>query len=261
MTFQQDGRRTIYTPYSYSKIEQGYAALNSLQKLQRARSIEPNTSPSMATCPLIKTAMEGYDRSLVGGILRSEHVERDSNGELISSGRDVSTNSNATNYYTVAEHIRCLLYAWRQPINSRSIMIREHFVLAVRHSMLLRDENARYLDISDCSMDTFVKQPGGTQEVVALVFSMRIGKANKNGNVQLGMAVRHTDVRRCSVGAFAFYMFERFQVHISIRYFYSCLMIFSTLHVVFLLIITFTSLLSRSRVSRGLTWMTPNGQQ
>ncbi|KAG9067473.1 hypothetical protein KI688_012256 [Linnemannia hyalina] len=71
-----------------------------------------------------------YDRSLVGGIHRVEHVERDENGELISSGRDISTNSNATNYYTVEEHIRCLLYAWRQPVHSRSVMIREHFGLA-----------------------------------------------------------------------------------------------------------------------------------
>ncbi|KAG9061540.1 hypothetical protein KI688_007118 [Linnemannia hyalina] len=156
------GRRTIYTPYSYSKIEHGYAALNTLQKLQQARSTEPNTSQLMGTYKAIADSMKGYNRSLVGGILRVEHVEKDENGELICSGRDVSTNSNATNYYTVAEHIRCLLYAWRQPVNGRSIMIREHFVLVVRHSMLLRDENVRFLDISDCSMDTFVKQPGGT---------------------------------------------------------------------------------------------------
>jgi hypothetical protein len=207
-----DGRRTIYTPYSYSKIEQGYAALGTLQQLQQARSIEPNTSPPLASYKGINDSMERYAKSLVGGILRAEHVQRDGNGMLIRGGRDVSTNSNATNYYTVAEHIRCLLYAWRQSINTRSIMIREHFVLAARHAMLLIDENVRHLDISDCSMDTFVKQPGGTQEVMALVFSMRIGKTNTSGNVQLGMAVRHADVRRCSVGAFAFYMLERFQV-------------------------------------------------
>lgn len=189
VSLQSDGKRTIYTPYSYSKIEHGYATLNTLQILQQSRPTDPNTSPPMATYKLIEDSMKGYERSLVGGILRAEHVERNQNGELIRSGRDVSTNSNATNYYTVAEHIRCLLYAWRQPINSRSIMIREHFVLAVRHSMLLRDENVRFLYISDCSMDTFVKQPGGTQEVVALVFSMRIGKTNTNRNVQIGMAV------------------------------------------------------------------------
>lgn len=216
MSRRPDGRRTIYTPYSYSKIEHGYAALGTLQKLQQARSIEPNTSTPLASYKTINDSMEAYSRSLVGGILRAEYVQRDEMGVLTHGGREVSTNSNATNYYTVAEHIRCLLHTWRQPINSRSIMIREHFVLAVRHAMLLRDENVRHLNISDCSMDTFVKQPGGTQEVMALVFSMRIGKTNTSGNVQLGMAVRHADVRRCSIGAFAFYMLERFQVRKSL---------------------------------------------
>ncbi|KAG9071276.1 ATPase with role in protein import into the ER [Linnemannia hyalina] len=220
VSVQSDGKCTIYTPYSYSKIDHGYAALNTLQKLQQARSTDPNTSQPLATYKLIEDSMKGYARSLVRGILRTEHVERDENGEQICSGRDVSTNSNATNYYTVAEHIRCLLYAWRQPVNSRSIMIREHFVPPVRHSVLLRNENVRFLGISDCSMDTFVKQPGGTQEVVSLVFSMRIGKSNTTGNVQLGKAVRHADVRRCSVGAFAFYMFERFQADISVLLFF-----------------------------------------
>ncbi|KAF9315268.1 hypothetical protein BG006_003780 [Podila minutissima] len=126
-----DGGCTIYTPYSYSKIEHGYAALNTLQKLQQAWSTEPNTAQPLATYKLIEDSMKGYAKSLVGGILRPEHVERNEKGELTHSGRDVSTNSNATNYYTVAEHIRCLLYTWHQPINGRSIMIQEHFVLAV----------------------------------------------------------------------------------------------------------------------------------
>jgi hypothetical protein len=190
----------------------------------------------------------------VGGILRAEHVERNEQGELIRSGRDVSTNSNATNYYTVAEHIRCFLYAWRQPVNSRSIMIREHLVLVARHSMLLRDENARYLDISDYSMDTFVKQPGGTQKVVAPVFSMRIGKTNTSGNVQLGTAVRHADVRRCSVGALPFTCLSDSR-YISLYRNY-------TKDIPFIPFSLLTNLfLSRLMVSHGLIWTTPNGPQ
>lgn len=110
-------------------------------------------------------------------------------------------------------YIRCLLSAWRQPINSRSVMIREHFVLAVRYAMVLKHENVRHLYISDYTKDTFVKQPGGAQEVVALVFSMSIGKKNISGYAQLGMAygmptfagmaVWHAYVRRCCFGAVA----------------------------------------------------------
>ncbi|KFH74273.1 hypothetical protein MVEG_01486, partial [Podila verticillata NRRL 6337] len=129
------------------------------------QSTEPNTAQPLAMYKLIEDSMKGYAKSLVGGILHPEHVERNEKGELTHSGQDVSTNSNTINYYTVVEHIRCLLYTWHQPINGHSIMIQEHFVLVVQHSMLLRDENVRYLDISDCLMDTFVKQPGGTQEL------------------------------------------------------------------------------------------------
>ncbi|KAG0196056.1 hypothetical protein BGX33_002182, partial [Mortierella sp. NVP41] len=60
-----DGGRTIYTPYSYSKIEHGYAALNTLQKLQQARSAEPNTAQPLATYKLIEDSMKGYAKSLV----------------------------------------------------------------------------------------------------------------------------------------------------------------------------------------------------
>ncbi|KAF9199896.1 hypothetical protein BGZ59_003634, partial [Podila verticillata] len=99
------------------KIEHGYAALNTLQKLQQAQSTEPNTAQPLAMYKLIEDSMKGYAKSLVGGILHPEHVERNEKGELTHSGQDVSTNSNTINYYTVAEHIQCLLYTWHQPIN------------------------------------------------------------------------------------------------------------------------------------------------
>ncbi|KAI9237290.1 MAG: hypothetical protein BYD32DRAFT_461698 [Podila humilis] len=116
-----------------SKIEHGYAALNTLQKLQQAQSTEPNTAQPLAMYKIIEDSMKGYAKSLVGGILHPEHVERNEKGELTHSGQDVSTNSNTINYYTVAEHIRCLLYTWHQPINGHSIMIREHFVLVLNN--------------------------------------------------------------------------------------------------------------------------------
>ncbi|KAG9071661.1 hypothetical protein KI688_005874 [Linnemannia hyalina] len=81
--------------------------------------------------------------------------------------------SNAANYCAVVEYVRCLLYARWPSVNSCSIMIPEHFVLAGRHSMLLMNENVRYLDISDCSMDTFVKQSGGTREFLPYLGGVR----------------------------------------------------------------------------------------
>jgi len=185
MKMTPSGKWTILAPYSVSKVEQAIACLRLVQKLQHSRKTSPNTSELSRDYALLDQAREKYNRSLVGGILRAEYVQKNADRELTHGGRDQSANGTAINHYMVAEHIRCLLYAWRQPINQQSIMIRDHFALAARHSMLLRDENMRNLDLSDCAVDRFVKQPGGTQEVIGMLFTMRGGKTDQRGTPQL----------------------------------------------------------------------------
>jgi hypothetical protein len=101
---------------------------------------------------------------------------------------------------------------WVQEFHAESQFIREHFSLAVRHSMLLRDEDLRRLNLADMFGYQLPKGVGEVQTATLLTFSMKQGKTNQNHCQEYGCAIRHYDVRRCSVGALAFYLFDRFQV-------------------------------------------------
>ncbi|KAF9944218.1 hypothetical protein BGZ70_004910, partial [Mortierella alpina] len=75
----------------------------------------------------------------------------------------------------------------------------ERFAIAVRHSMLLRDEDLRHLNQNQVAMYHVPNKAGGSQPVVMLVFSLVRGKTNQEGKLQFGTAIRHKDVRRCSL--------------------------------------------------------------
>ncbi|KAG0061629.1 hypothetical protein BGZ89_011299 [Linnemannia elongata] len=155
----------VMVPYGVSRISQAYSAIIHLWTLQtsrlRQRSEEPAIRPS--------------------GILKAENFEKDADGNIIKVGREVTTDSYATNYYSIQEHIKCLLYTWQQPVTARSSGMREHFNLAVRHAMLLRDEDLRRLNIANCTIDTLEQQLGGTQPIMAMVFSIHGGKTSQHG--------------------------------------------------------------------------------
>jgi hypothetical protein len=55
------------------------------------------------------------------------------------------------------------------------------------------------------------------QQIMAMVFSIHGGKTSQHGIRQEGIAIRHHDVRRRSVGAMAFYLYGR--LHVNICYF------------------------------------------
>jgi len=205
-----------------SRINQAYSAIVHLWTLQTTRLQQKSEKSAIRPSRLIGDTIDAYKQSLVGGILRAERVVTDAAGKIIKIGRDVTTDSYATNHYSIRDHVKCMLYSWQQPVTARSSGIREHLSFAVRHSMLLRDEDLRRLNIANCTIDTLNQRLGGTQSIMAMVFSLHGGKTGRHGIPQEGIAIRHHDVRRCSVGAMAFYMYERFQV-ITLHVFHSLL--------------------------------------
>lgn len=202
----------VRVPYGVSRVNQAYSAIQHLWMLQTTRLQQKSKAAPIRPSPVIDKAIEKYKRSLVGGILKAEHLRKDADGNIIQVGREVTTDSYATNHYSVHEHIKILLSVWQQAVTARSAGMREHLNLAVRHAMLLRDEDLRRLNISNCTVDTIEQRLGGTQAIMAMVFSIHGGKTSQHGYRQEGIAIRHRDVRRCSVGAMAFYLYERFQV-------------------------------------------------
>ena len=91
--------------------------------------------------------------------------------------------------------------------------MRDLLYISARHHMLLRSEDLRHLNFSDCFSTVISrKQHRGSQQAVALVFSKDRGKTLQQGEVAFACALRHEVVTRCAFSAFAFYMFELFQV-------------------------------------------------
>ncbi|KAF9122054.1 hypothetical protein BGW39_010070, partial [Mortierella sp. 14UC] len=179
----------LKVPYSRSKVEQVYSALRHLWRLQVGRLHDRNLTGDIRKSSAIKTAIDQYAHSLVGGVLRVGHVRRNANSDVVQTGRDISSNNAATNYYTPRQHISCLLHTWTQLVTPSSKWIREHFNLAVRHNMLLRDEDFRRLNLSSISCDTIPQQPGGTQKILQMIFTMHGDKISKHGTSQYGIAV------------------------------------------------------------------------
>ncbi|CEP08213.1 hypothetical protein [Parasitella parasitica] len=78
--------------------------------------------------------------------------------------------------------------------------------------MLLRNEGLQYLNFSDC-FSTIIpaKQHRGTQETIAVIFYMDKGKVMKQNDFKFACAMRHEDIFRCPVSAFAFFLLNLFQ--------------------------------------------------
>ena len=121
--------------------------------------------------------------------------------------------------------VRMATYTWQQrPVHrtkgiqkyrciTRFPHIRERLCILARHHMLLRDEDLRNLNLSDIFCTLHQKSAAGSRWASGFTFCLRRGKTNKKGATLYATAFRQKDFRRCTVGAFAFYLLERFMVY------------------------------------------------
>ncbi|KAF9400592.1 hypothetical protein BGZ76_007684, partial [Entomortierella beljakovae] len=77
--------------------------------------------------------------------------------------------------------------------------------------MLLRFQDLRNINFSDCFSLQIANQHHGTQPVSMFVFALAKGKSTQKKEFWYAGAIRHIDVRRCTFGAFAFYIFNLWQ--------------------------------------------------
>ena len=210
----KDGKKKIVCPLAYQTVVMARKAITYLHVRQIGRQETPtlkrNAFPLITGSDLIKTLFDSYKQSLVYG--------------QFGSGRDPTANCILRNSYDREQHLRMLVDTWQSLDNTALLLaLREHFAIAARHAMLLRDEDLRNLNQSDCFFKELTHvQHVGTQKILALVFCLHKGKTNQSGDAQYSVAVRHADVRRCAIGAMAFYFFERWTVrYISFFFLYS----------------------------------------
>ncbi|GJJ71712.1 hypothetical protein EMPS_04069 [Entomortierella parvispora] len=194
----EDGSKVLQVFCESATMDQALKAIVHLQTRQSNRITDPNKAEHLRKSKAIKETLSKYNNDLVIG-------------ELVNH-RNWSASCGIRNTYTIDEHIRCLLDAWQQPVSETSSSMRLHLSLAIRHAMLLRDEDLRGLNYSDIFMDPSINRIGGTQNLVFLMANFHKGKNNQGGKMLYGVSCRHTDVRRCSVGALGFYFYDLFHV-------------------------------------------------
>ncbi|KAG0257208.1 hypothetical protein DFQ27_005255 [Actinomortierella ambigua] len=200
-------RRRLDLPVGSDELNTALKALQYLAVRQRTRMVGFNEDMQIKWKDLIPHAIQEYERGIVmGGMWLDE---------------DDLPVCPIRNTYSVVDHIRLLLDCWleRAPdgdnnddedYNETTMTdrLREHLGIAVRHSMLLRDEDLRFLNQQNCTILPVKKDSQQDQTINMLVFHLRRDKSSKD---KYGVAIRHNDVRRCSVGAFAFYLFGLWQ--------------------------------------------------
>ncbi|KAF9898624.1 hypothetical protein EC991_010776, partial [Linnemannia zychae] len=83
-----NGPTKVFVPYGVSRINQAYSAIIHLWTLQTTRLQQRSTNPAIRPSKLIDVTIDTYRRSLVGGVLKAEHVVKDADGNIVKIGRE-----------------------------------------------------------------------------------------------------------------------------------------------------------------------------
>jgi hypothetical protein len=196
---------------SYETVDSARKSLIYLWRHQAQRTAAyPNPASNPRQDALLRDAIDDYEVSLVY------------DQSIIGSA--LSDFCSVRDPYTEKEFIQMITHTWCQrPMRQlkgkrlyqsagRYRHIREHLCLFARHHMLLRDEDARNLNLSNIFSIQTRHSATGSDIATGLTFCLSRGKTNRNGVKLYATAFRHRRFYRCTVGAFAFYMLERFMV-------------------------------------------------
>jgi hypothetical protein len=140
------------------------------------------------------------------------HLENDLIRGTMKGRQDKGESCKFRDSYSNVEHLRMLSYTWSNAGAVNAPLIREHLTIAASHAMLLRGEDLRGLAFANCFIQQIPKGRLDSHAVHMLTFVLEEGKTIVGERKEYAGAVRHEDVRRCVIGAFAFYVYDRFHV-------------------------------------------------
>jgi hypothetical protein len=200
----RNGCKVISVPLGKGSLQLAKKALRRLYDLQFKRnqlSCSPPTEGSK-----YRDIVQRYRDGQVQQNFQSTHIQ--------STDCAIRDSHNSSKFNDMVS------YLWEkkfQEVRGPDLHYRELFCMTSRHNMLLRDEDLRNLNLSDCfaSIVTKPRLPG-VQQLVLLTFKLNRGKTNPGNQNWYGYCLRHEDVRRCSFSAFAFYMFQLWQVRFTL---------------------------------------------
>jgi hypothetical protein len=203
------GRKRLDIPVGHAVLDNARKALRYLAECQAGRLVHPNTAYTSSTNNNADVK-KMIDRHLENDLIRGTMKARQDKGESCKF-RDS---------YSNVEHLRMLSYTWSNAGLVTAPLIREHLAVAASHGMLLRGEDLRGLAFANCFIQQIPKGRLDSHPVHMLTFVLEEGKTIVGERKEYAGAVRHEDVRRCVVGAFAFYVYDRFHVSFFFFFFY-----------------------------------------
>lgn len=208
----ENGEAVIHVPLALGSVENIRKALQYLWKHQSRSEVPyPNPASNPRQYIPLNEAIDAYGVALVYG--------------KISTGTSTRTPTCLIrNPYTEKLFLRMVSFTWRMlPLRQASgkrtynrrrrfQYIRERFCLLARHHMLMRDEDIRNLNLANTFNIQTMHPAPGSRLASGIVFCITRGKTNHKGVELYATAYRHKNFLRCTMGGFAFYMLERFQV-------------------------------------------------
>ncbi|CAO3630202.1 unnamed protein product [Mucor hiemalis] len=185
--------RKLDVPIGIESVKQYKKALMALHEYQfNTRSI---SWPSPKVCKEVKDVINQYGASLIY--------------DQVQTNVDRAAHCIIRDSYKIGQLINLLFGLW---CSTSKFHLRERFSISSRHHMLLRDQDLRNLNYSDCFSNIVSRtQHRGAQQAVALIFCLDKGKTLKDGEVKFASAMRHSNIYRCPFSAFAFFMFSKLQ--------------------------------------------------
>ena len=190
----RNGKKTIEVPLGIEAVKQYRKVLIKLYNFQsKSRELK---WPSPQKTTVLLHLMKKYEHDLIY--------------DEVQTKADRAAHCVIRDSYKPGELVRISRTLW---VSTNLTSLREFFTLSSRHHMLLRDQDLRNLNFSDCFCTVIPKQQHrGNQQAIALVFSLDKGKTTKEGEVRFACAMRHENLSRCPLSAFSFYMFSLHQV-------------------------------------------------
>lgn len=188
--------KKLQVPIGIKSVKQYKKALTALHEFQvTTRGI---AWPFPKICKEVKNVIKQYDTNLIY--------------EQVQTNVDRAAHRIIRDSHNIGQFIKILLDLW---CSNGKHHLRERFSISVRHHMLLRNQDLRNLNFSDCFSTIISRtQHRGVQQAVALLFCMDKGKTLKDSEVKFACAMRHSNFYRCPFGVFAFYMSSKLQVSI-----------------------------------------------
>lgn len=162
-------------------------AVTDLYNWQKSLNVNNHPSPRG---PLVRAFLDTHIKK---GVKRQRVNHHDRGKHILIDGYDPQGLLDISKYF------------W----NRNSVLgTRDRLCFLMSHVMLLRSENALSMQFPDLfSMELHGQ---GISKCTAIVATISFGKTNKDGKLEYGSALRHSDYEVCPIGAFALYFFSRF---------------------------------------------------